>query len=117
MSTLDSRKAASNDIKYYQNDVFDMSIEVTDQDGIAVNLSSKTLKFQVKKKKIDAEADAVVDISTDSEISISGASNNIVTFSGTYDLPQRSYYYDLENTTDNETIMYGRFIVTGDVVR
>ncbi len=115
MATLDNIKPANYNITYYMNDVFDLSITVTDEDGDAVDFSGKTLVFQAKKNKADATTDAVINISSASEITVSGAENNILTFSGTYDLDERSYYYDLENTTDSKTIMYGLFIVTEDV--
>ena len=115
MTTLNSIKPATHDIVYYRNDVLDLAITVTDQDGVAVDLSGKTLTFQARKKKTSTST--VINISTPSKITVSGASNNVVTFSGTYDLAERSYYYDLENTTDSETIMCGMFIVTGDVTR
>ena len=117
MTTLLSLPPANYDIEYYRNDEFDRSITITDANGDPVDLSSKTLTMQVKKNKSDSTASAVATLSTASEINVSGASNNIVTFSGTYDIPQGVYYYDLENTTDNKTIMYGQFKVTGDVTR
>ena len=117
MTTLDNISASKYDIKYYSGDEFDLSITVTDEDGNAVGLLGKTLKFQVKRSKTDTAVNAIIDISTASEISIGGASNNIVTFSGIYDLQGGKYYYDLENTTDSDTIMYGVFIVVYDVTR
>jgi len=112
MATLNDISAASYDIKYYANDTFDLSVTITDSDGAAVDLSAKTLTMTLKKKKTGT---AVQTLSTASEITVSGAGNNIVTFSGTYDLKERAYYYDLENTTDSDTLMYGLFIVTKDI--
>ena len=115
MATISNIKPQNNNIEYYANDVFDEVLTITDADGSAVDLSAKTLTFVAKKRKTDATSDAVINISTASEISVSGASNNVVTFSGTYDLTERSYHYDLTNTTDNLTLSYGLFIVTEDV--
>lgn len=115
--TTGTLKPAEHNIPYYKGDVFNKSYTVTDADGNPVDLSAKALTFQVKKKKTDPQANAVIDISTASEISVGGADGNVVTFSGSYDIPERSYYYDLQNTTDGETVMFGLFVVTGDVTR
>jgi hypothetical protein len=112
MATLDNLKPANYDITYYANDEFDLSIEVKDADGVAVDLSGDTITMTIKKKKSSA---AVYTLSTASEITISGASNSILTFSGNYDLKEMGYYYDLYNNTDEVTIMYGNFIVTEEV--
>lgn len=113
MATLNNIKPAIYNITYYANDVFDLSITVTDQDGVAVDLSGKTLYFTLKKSYKYNEP--ILTLSTASEITVSGASNNIVTFSGTYDLELNRYAYDLHNSTDDETIMYGTFIVTQNI--
>jgi hypothetical protein len=113
MATLIALSPANKDINYYSNDEFDSYITITDQDDAPVNLSGKTLTLTVKKKKADTAT--IIEISTTSEITISGANNNIVTFSGQYDLPERSYYFDLHNNTDDKTLVYGRFIVTKKV--
>ena len=113
MATISNIKPQYNDILYYANDEFDESLTITDESGDPVDLSGKTLTFVAKKRKTDSTA--VVDISTASEITISGADNNVVTFSGTYDLIERGYHYDLTNTDDDLTLSYGLFIVTEDV--
>ena len=112
MATLDNLKPGNYDITYYANDEFDLSITVTDANGDAVDLSGDTLTLTIKKRK---RSSAIYTLTTASEIVISGASNNIVTFNGNYDLDQRAYRYDLYNNTDEETIMQGLFIVTKEV--
>ena len=113
MATLTAIKAANYDITYYNADSYDLSVTITDQDGSAVDLSGDTLTMTIKKKKTNTTA--VATLSTASEIAVSGASNNVVTISFNIDLDERSYYYDLYNNTDDDTIMYGMFIVTGEV--
>lgn len=115
MATLNNISAAQYDIKYYRNDELDLNITVTDSDGDAVDLSGKTLVMQIKAKKTDSTS--LYELTVGDGITVSGASNNIVTFSGTYDLSEKAYFYDMENQTDNKTIMEGKFIVTGDVTR
>jgi len=115
MATLNNIKAANYEISYYRNDEFDLSIAVTDSDGDPVDLSVKTIKLTLKSST--RATSNVLQLTTASEITISGVNNNIITFSGTYDLDRTSYAYDLENTTDAETIMYGLFLVTQDITR
>jgi len=103
---------ANQDIYYYANDARDKVYTVTDGDGAAVDLSGDTLTLTIRKKK---GGTVVSTLSTASEIAISGASNNVVTISFNNDLDERSYYYDLYNNTDDQTIMYGLLIVTGEV--
>lgn len=117
MAILNDIKADYCDIKYYRNDEFNRNISVLDETGSPVNLSGKVLVMQIKKNKNDPSTKALATLSSASEITISGTFNNVIIFSGLYDLAERAYFYDLENVTDNETIIYGKFIVTGDVTR
>jgi hypothetical protein len=105
---------ANQDIYYYNGDSRTKSYTVTDGDGAAVDLSGDTLTLTIKKKKGDSSA--VATLSTASEITISGASNNVVNIAfnnAVFD--ERSYYYDLYNNTNDDTIMYGLLIVTKEV--
>jgi predicted NUDIX family NTP pyrophosphohydrolase len=103
---------ANQDIYYYANDTRTKSYTVTDGDGAAVDLSGDTITLTIRKKK---GGTVVATLSTASEITISGASSNVVNIAFNNDLDERSYYYDLYNNTDDETIMYGLLIVTGEV--
>jgi hypothetical protein len=103
---------ANQNIYYYNGDSRTKSYTVTDGDGAAVDLSGDTLTLTIKKKK---SGTAVATLSTGSEITISGASNNVVNIAFNNELEERSYYYDLYNNTDDETIMYGLLIVTEEV--
>ena len=111
MTTFDTRTAKNIDLKFYLRDKFKMVVTVTDQDSAAVDLSAKTMVFSVRK----TQNGTAVDTLSGGEITVSGASNNIVTIEGTLSgLNERSYYYDLDNTTDNQTIMDGKFIASYD---
>ena len=104
---------ANQDIYYYNGDSRTKSYTVTDGDGAAVDLSGDTITLTIKKTKDSA---AFATLSTASEITISGASNNVVNIAfnlATFD--ERSYVYDLYDNTDDQTIMYGLFIVTKEV--
>jgi hypothetical protein len=113
MATLSNIAAANYNITYYTEDVFDLSIAVTDASGNAVDLSAKSLVFTIKKNYKYTEA--VQTLTSASGITVSGASNNIVTFNADWSFEQDRYAYDLHNITDNETIMYGAFILTQNI--
>ena len=107
MATIDTRKPESNLIKHYIRDKFEMSLVVTDQDDAAVNLSAKTLVFSIRT----TESGSAVETASGDEIVVSGTSNNYVTITKTFtSLAERAYYYDLQNTTDSETIIDGAMI-------
>ena len=119
MATHDTRTAERGDIEYYQNDELNYSFYVTDRStGDPIDVSGDVLNAQIKRKKTDTEDAAVANLSTTAgTIVVSGINGNIVTLTGQYDLDLSSYYYDVENTTQENTIRYGRFKVTGDTTR
>jgi hypothetical protein len=108
---------ANEPIYYYANDSRTKSFTVTDGDEAAVDLSSSVLKFTIRKRKggtvIYTLSTATGSIGGD--ITVSGASNNIVNIAFNHDLEERSYYYDLYDQTNDETIMYGKLIVTEEI--
>lgn len=113
MSTIDNRKPAYKDIYVYLGDKFDLGLQVTKDDGSAYDLDGKSLTFTVKKEKAGAE---VLTLTTDDDISIGGANNNVVMFDHDItDLEERTYLYDLQIDDDKYTIVYGKLIVTGQV--
>jgi len=113
-----SLSPAYKDIDYYNNDSRTKLYTVTDGDGVAVDLSGDVLKLTIKK---DKGGSTVYTLSTATgsvggDITVTGAGNNVVNvaFDHSFD-EERSYYYDLYNVTDDETIMYGKFIVTQEI--
>ena len=109
MSTIKAHQAYCFDIEYYNNSEFNTPFTIVDSDGNAVDLSGKKVSFTVKKKTTTSSKK--IDISTDSELSLSGVGNNIITPSGAYDLPDNLYVFELYNVTDDEPLGYGKFIV------
>ena len=103
---------ANQDIEYYSNDSRIKTYTITDEDGLAVDLSGDTLTFTARKRK---PGDVVFTLSTASEITISGDDNNVVNITFNNDLDERSYVYDLYDNTDDQTLMYGLLIVTEEV--
>lgn len=92
-------------IKYKNNSEFDLSVTVT-SNGSAVDLSGKTIRMDVKKNR--TYQSYVYRLSTTGgEITISGADNNILTWSKVMNLPNDTYVYDVYNVTDEDYIMGG----------
>jgi len=107
MTTFDTRTAKSIDIRFYLRDEFNLVITVTDEDDAAVDLSGKTLVFSIR----ESDGGAAISTIDGTSITVSGTGNNTVTLTKVLTgLSEKSYYYDLDNTTDNETIMDGKFI-------
>ncbi len=109
MATLIAISPANVPITYYANDSYTLSFQVTDEDGDPVSLGGKTLTLTLRKH---LSGTVIETLSTASEISINGS---IITVTLNLDLEERAYIYDLYNNTDDETIMYGLFIVTKEV--
>jgi hypothetical protein len=72
-----------------------------------VDLSAKTLVCTIRATEAGTAVDTMTSAAGD--IVVSGAGNNILTFSKSLTLSEQIYYYDLENTTDDEMIMDGKF--------
>ena len=116
MSTLTNIKPANYDITYYKGDTFDLSFSVSYDSGTAYDLSGKSIKMQIKRSRGDSVS--VDELTTaDGDMSISGASNNIITFDCIPVVDAATYDYDIEIDTDDYTIVYGQFKVTGDTTR
>jgi hypothetical protein len=110
MATHDIRRAANVDIPYNIREEFLWSGTVT-LDGSPVDLSGKTLLYSIRSTE---NGSAVATASTASEIVVSGANNNIVTITidSISGIKERTYFHDLENTTDNKMIFDGKLICT-----
>ena len=112
MTTFDIRHGQNVNIKHNIRDVFDLTFDVTDENGDAVDLSAKVLVFSIRTKENNTATATATTAA--GEITIGGAGNNRVTFSKDFsaDLKERSYFYDLDNTTDNKTIIDGMLIAS-----
>jgi hypothetical protein len=115
-NTIDNRKAQNNDVYHYSGDVFDASWTITRDDDSAYDLSGETIVLSIKADRTDSVALETL-TTTLSEISIGGASNNVLTFNKVVTLPEGAYYYDLEITSENYTISYGIWYETYDTNR
>ena len=99
---IDITKQAKKNIKYKNNSDFELSITVT-SGGAAVDLSGDTIRMDIKKNR-DYQS-YVYRLLSGTDITVSGASNNILTWSKVMNLPNDIYFYDVYNATDGDYIM------------
>lgn len=52
-----------------------IELSVLDDDGVPVDISGWSVRFLIKRRLRDADADAIIDKSTDDDLSISGTYN------------------------------------------
>jgi len=111
MAIDDVRRANRKDVKSNLREQFIWIFDVTDQDGDAVDLSGKELVYSIREQE---NSTALLSGSTTGgEVVVSGVNNNRVTITLTLTgMEERSYYHDLENTTDDKMILDG-FHVAG----
>lgn len=98
-------------IKYENQSVFDLVIRVYTNDGSDYDLSSDTLRMDIKENRDDQSR--VYRLVSGTEITIS--ETNLVTFNKVMDLPNDTYVYDLKITTDDYFIMGGLIKVERNV--
>ena len=101
---IDISKQVTKNIKYKNNSDFDLSITVT-YNGSAVDLSGDTIRMDIKKNR--NYQSYVYRLLSGTDITVSGANNNILTWSKTMNLPNDIYFYDVYNATDGDYIMGG----------
>ena len=114
--TLDAIPGSDCTIEYFSGDTVALSFAVYDDDGNPVDLLSDDLKWQAKRKRTDTNAIAEL-TSSGGGIVVAGTNNNEVTLFLDFQVDQDIYYHNLVNITVDKTILYGKFLVTGDVIR
>jgi len=97
-------------IERYRGDSHNEVFTVTDSTGTAVNLTSATARFTVKAAVTDAQADAVLALSSEGvspAITLGGVAGTVTVAFGPDDMeaidPGR-YIYDLEVTLSDGTV-------------
>lgn len=117
MAQLNNITAAQYDILYMANDTFDLVFTVS-LSGSPVALTEKAIVFLVKREKNEPDSKALVTLTTAAGgLTVGGDNDNQITCSGEHNLDAGTYYYAFKNTTDNDTLMEGKFIVTVGVVQ
>ena len=108
-----ANKAATVNITYKNNSTYDRSYTIT-YNGSAVDLSGDVLRMDIKKNRDDQSY--LYRLSTaDSSITVSGTSNNIITFNKQMNLPNDTYYQDLFNVTQVDYIWEGLFKIARNI--
>lgn len=108
--------AAPLDFTVYAGDSFKVTLTFTDTNNQPIDLSTATLKMQVKRN-LGIPNPALTLTSSDG-ITISGGSHNILSINKVINLKGAVYFYDLQSTaTDGTIITYlrGKFTVVQDV--
>jgi len=117
---IDTKTAAEKDICYMAGSEISNNgtFAVTDASGNPVDLTGVVLEMQVKYKPDDPLTRAIIVFKTsDSTITISGASNNLITLHGNYQVKTGLWYHDLYRFDNEEYIMAGRFNIVSNVTR
>lgn len=117
---INTETAAEKDICYMAGSEIsnNCTYAITDEDDVPVDLSGVEIEAQVKYKPEDPLTRAVIVFkTTDGTISISGASNNYITFHGTYQINGGFYYYDVLRKDVPEYIQKGVFRIDSNVTR
>ena len=109
--THDLIKQVSVNIKYKNGEIFDWTFRVTRDDGTAYDLTSDTLRMDIKENRDDQSF--VYRLVSGTEITISDT--NLVTFNKVLNLPNDTYVYDLKITSDNYFIAGGLIKVERNV--
>ena len=111
MTEISIIKQATINIRYKNASLFDLVVRVTKDDGSIYDLTSDTLRMDIKKNRDDTSY--VYRLTQADGITIS--EQNLLTFSKVMELPNDTYHYDLKITTDNYFIMGGLIKVERNV--
>ncbi len=112
----------SGRIERYRGDSYPETFTVTDSTGTAVDLTSATVRFTVKRAATDDQEDAILALSTDNGVEITDATGGEITVSfeadTMEDIDPGVYVYDLEVTLSDGTVYTvadGWFTLLADV--
>lgn len=101
-----------------RNDTLSRVLTFVDQSSVAIDLSSATLKMQVRKQY---DQTVLLELTESDGLTVSGAGNNIVTISKIITIPlPGAYRYDLQAVFSGgmvRTYLEGSFTVTADITQ
>jgi len=93
-------------ITMYRGDTNNITIGVTDSDGIAFDLTDFTMRFTVKKKVADLDSGAYIGPLTAS-IPTPALGIGVVPITTTLsNIPEGTYIYDVQITNSDESLNY-----------
>ena len=110
------------DIVCREGDTFTLNLELKDDLGVAIDVTGHTFLMQVRVSDEDETlTDASADVPLLMTVDLTDASDGLVKFSKTAanmkDVSSGLYVYDISqnNTSTEETILYGTFKVNEDI--
>lgn len=115
MSEVSSQLPVSLNFSMWKGDTFKKTLTFTDVSGNALNLSTATIKMQIRKK---AGEPVLQTLSINNGIVVSGTNN--VVFNKVIDIEGGTYRYDIEVTFQSgvvRTYVSGQFKVMDDITR
>ena len=116
-TTADLRPAQYN-VQIWRNDTWAQVFAIT-ANNVAVNLSGSTITIQVRKTANASTIDLSLS-TTDSSITIGGASSNQITLNKKVTIAAGSYLYDMNVTFPSgevKTYVWGTFFVQEDITK
>ena len=116
-TTADLRPAQYN-VQIWRNDTWAQVFAIT-ANNVAVNLSGSTITIQVRKTANASTIDLSLS-TTDSSITIGGASSNQITLNKKVTIAAGSYLYDMNVTFPSgevKTYIWGTFFVQEDITK
>jgi hypothetical protein len=91
---------------------------ITDENGLAVDLSGVPMELQVKYKPEDPLTRIIIRFRTsDATMTVSGAGNNEITLHGKYQVNAGDRFYDLWRNDNEEYIQKGVFRIYSNTTR
>ena len=110
------------DIVCRKGDTFTLNLELKDEHGVAIDVTSHTFLMQVRVSDEDTTlTTASTDVPLLMAVDLTDASDGLVKFSkaapNMKDVSSGLYVYDISqnNTSTEETILYGTFKVNEDI--
>jgi hypothetical protein len=116
-TTADLRPAQYN-VQIWRNDTWAQVFAIT-ANSVAVNLSGSTITIQVRKTANASTIDLSLS-TTDSSITIGGASSNQITLNKKVTIAAGSYLYDMNvafPSGEVKTYVWGTFFVQEDITK
>ncbi len=102
-----------------------LDILVTDQDtGAAINLTGATLKWMAKRRRNDADVDALISKAIGTGITVTNAAGGVaevaITAANTNAIVPGAYYWELQSVdaaAKTHTLAGGRIVILPDLIR
>lgn len=103
-------------IRAYRNDTLQLTFTITDGSNLPISLATADMKMEVRTKP---DGDVKLTLTEGNGLTVSGASNNVVTVSKVVNIQDGcTYFYDLQATFASgvvTTYVKGPFVVMEDI--